>query len=472
MEMIKTGDLYLWIFILQIFIDTSQSNPIVEGSQSYRSCSSNRFLTFTSASYYYGSCTWNAKNALNSNCNYPTSCTIHASNTWLGHDPCVGYVKYLTWTETCTDIWTTWTSWSCPSTCTTQTLTRSRSCNRPSGCSGSTSQSSSCLSVGCPRHGEWGSWDTWNSCTVTCGGGTKIRSRECNNPSPLNSGNNCGYPGPYTSTETISCNTLDCFRCGNRDYVYSLSTTLSTDSTQRQIILLEDASLRMSCCGVIKKWTFHAGKSGEIKFQVWRKSGTTYTLVGQNSYTVPAGATGVTHTYQVPEFDRIITQSGDLIGWFCLSDPVVSYSAGSAMYPDNIRIGTLTAGLTVYEGDTYPWSSVTYTNDISYAVKVSTADSGSPYFVNMGLTATVFDNTAIGSRVYTVRVWDPDRREDLIVTPTTSTTYLNYKNGYIVTGSALSVGTYSLSLSVTDTCQNAAVATATIQVVNTVRVPY
>ncbi|XP_062599065.1 uncharacterized protein LOC134260528 [Saccostrea cucullata] len=466
-KMTRTRNIYLWIFGIQILIDTSESNPIVEGSQSYRSCSSNRFLTFTSASYYYNSCSWNAKNKLNSNCNYPTSCTIHASNTWLGHDPCVGNVKYLSWTETCTDIWTSWTSWSCPSSCTTQTLTRSRSCNRPSGCSGSSSQSSSCLSLGCPRHGEWGEWDTWNSCTVTCGGGTRVRSRECNNPSPLNGGNNCGYPGPYTSTETISCNTLDCFRCGNRDYVYSLSTTSSSDSTQRQIILLEDASFRISCCGVIQKWTFHARKSGEIKFQVWRKSGTTYTLVGQNSYSVPAGATGVTHTYQVPEFDRIITQSGDLIGWFCPSDPVVSYSSGSAVYPDNIRIGTLAAGLTVYEGDTYTWSSVAYTNDISYAIKVSTADSGSPYFVNMGLTVTVFDTTAVGSRVYTVSVRDPDRREDLIVTPTTSTAHLNYQSGYIVTESALSVGRYSVSLSVTDSCQNSAAATITVQVINT-----
>ncbi|XP_062579590.1 uncharacterized protein LOC134241564 [Saccostrea cucullata] len=85
----------------------------------------------------------------------------------------------------------------------------------------------------------------------------------------------------------------------------------------------------------------------------------------------------------------------------------------------------------------------------------------------MGLTVTVFDTTAVGSRVYTVSVWDPDRREDLIVTPTTSAAHLNYQSGYIVTESALSVGTYSLSLSVTDTCQNSAAATITVQVINT-----
>ncbi|XP_056012799.1 protocadherin-9-like isoform X2 [Ostrea edulis] len=467
MDMCKRNYFCLWIFSILISVDISGGYTITEGDSSSRSCSAVQFLTFSNARYFEGSCIWDATSALNTNCNYVSSCTIQATNSWLGHDPCVGAHKDLVWQESCTDIWTSWSSWTCPTTCTSQTLTRTRTCNRPAGCSGSSSESSDCLSVGCPRHGEWGTWDTWNSCSVTCGGGTKTRSRECDNPSPHNGGNTCGYPGPYTDTETVNCNTLDCFICGSRDYVHSISTTSSTNTAQRQIVLIEDASLRLTCCGVIKTWTFHAGRAGEINFQVWRKDGTTYTLLGKNSYTVPAGATGITHTYQVPEFDRITTQSGDLIGWFCPVDPVVSFSSGNLDYPDNIRVGTLAAGVTMYEGSTFSWTSVGYTNDISYAIKVSTADSGSPYFVNMGLTSTVYDNTMIGSRVYAVSVWDADKRETITISPTTAVTHLNYNNGYIVTESDLSLGTYSLSLRATDSCQNSIEATGTIEVVNT-----
>lgn len=54
---------------------------------------------------------------------------------------------------------------------------------------------------------------------------------------------------------------------------------------------------------------------------------------------------------------------------------------------------------------------------------------GSPYFVNMGLTSTVYDNTMIGSRVYAVSVWGADKRETITISPTTAVTHLNYNNG-------------------------------------------
>ncbi|XP_078323635.1 cadherin-23-like isoform X2 [Crassostrea virginica] len=458
---------YLWIIGILISTKKAVAYSITEGQSSLRSCSSGKFLTFSSAEYYAGSCRWGATRKMNDNCNYPTSCTVHASNSWLDNDPCVGSVKTLTWGESCTDIWTAWTSWNCPSSCTSQTLTRTRTCNRPGGCSGSSTDSSNCLTLGCPRHGEWGNWDTWNSCTVTCGGGTSTRFRQCNNPSPYNGGNSCGHPGPYTDTETQSCNPLDCFLCGTRDYFYSISTTSASDSSQRQLVLMEDVAFRLSCCGVIKRWTFHASKTGQVDFQIWRYAGKAYTLIGQNSYTVPAGATGIVHTYQVPEFERISVQSGDLIGWYCSSNPVISYSSGNSNYPDNVRIGTLAAGDTLFEGGTYSWGSVSYTHDISYAIKVTTENSGSPYFVNMGLTFTVFDNTAVGSRLLSVSVWDPDGREEITVSPSTSVAFLNYQNGYIVSESTVSVGSYSLTLIATDTCQNTVTGTTSVKVINT-----
>ena len=85
-----------------IFVFTEVAYSITEGQSSFRSCSSGKFLTFSSAEYYAGSCRWWATSKMNSNCNYPTSCTVHATNSWLDNDPCVGSVKTLTWGESCT----------------------------------------------------------------------------------------------------------------------------------------------------------------------------------------------------------------------------------------------------------------------------------------------------------------------------------------------------------------------------------
>lgn len=66
-------------------------------------------------------------------------------------------------------------------------------------------------------HGGWGDWEEWYACTVTCGTGSQYRFRYCNNPlvycngndCPSCSGSYCGY-NPKKSTETRSCNELDC----------------------------------------------------------------------------------------------------------------------------------------------------------------------------------------------------------------------------------------------------------------------
>nr|XP_022292890.1 thrombospondin-2-like [Crassostrea virginica]XP_022294792.1 thrombospondin-2-like [Crassostrea virginica] len=119
--------------------------------------------------------------------------------------------------------WGTWSGWwSCSTTCGGGTKQRTRYCDNPvpsyggSSCSGSSVESTTCNTDGCPVHGGWGNWNGWGSCSPWCGSGTKKRIRYCNNPAPLYGGNSCSG----SSVEHTTCNNY--YDCG--EYI-SLDTS-------------------------------------------------------------------------------------------------------------------------------------------------------------------------------------------------------------------------------------------------------
>ncbi|CAG2209655.1 Hemicentin-1,Coadhesin,Thrombospondin-2,Thrombospondin-1,Mucin-like protein [Mytilus edulis] len=117
-----------------------------------------------------------------------------------------------------------WSPWSsCNVTCGggTKYISKTRTCTHPEpkyggqSCNGSTTETSAflCNSMACPIDGEWssfGSWSPWSSCNVTCGGGTKSRSknRTCTNPEPKYGGQTCN--GSTTETTAVLCNSMAC----------------------------------------------------------------------------------------------------------------------------------------------------------------------------------------------------------------------------------------------------------------------
>ncbi|XP_078327552.1 thrombospondin-1-like isoform X2 [Crassostrea virginica] len=125
--------------------------------------------------------------------------------------------------ETVNGGWGTWYGWgSCSTTCGCGTKQRTRYCDNPvpsyggSSCSGSSVESTTCNTNGCPVHGGWGNWNGWGSCSPWCGSGTKKRTRYCNNPAPLYGGNSCSG----SSVEHTTCNNYN----GCRGYI-SLDTS-------------------------------------------------------------------------------------------------------------------------------------------------------------------------------------------------------------------------------------------------------
>jgi len=51
-------------------------------------------------------------------------------------------------------------------------------------------------------------WSQWSECSVTCGGGTRTRTRNCTNPEPMGGGKDCTDIGEPVQEQ--ECNNQTC----------------------------------------------------------------------------------------------------------------------------------------------------------------------------------------------------------------------------------------------------------------------
>ncbi|XP_060574668.1 coadhesin-like [Ruditapes philippinarum] len=110
--------------------------------------------------------------------------------------------------------WAGWSSWeSCPVTCDIGIQKRHRKCTNPSPlrhgnhCFGDSMDVKLCKQNPCDAsNGGWSNWNTWSSCSVSCGGGVKTRSRSCSNPVPGIHGKPC----VGDNMQVVTCNKEDC----------------------------------------------------------------------------------------------------------------------------------------------------------------------------------------------------------------------------------------------------------------------
>ncbi|XP_060586807.1 SCO-spondin-like isoform X3 [Ruditapes philippinarum] len=105
--------------------------------------------------------------------------------------------------------WELWSSWeTCNVTCGGGSQRRNRNCIAPlhggDSCTGSSEQWQECNTNNCPVDGEWETWMSWSNCNVSCGGGASLRQRVCHEPQ--HGGADC--EGAHE--ETMECGTLDC----------------------------------------------------------------------------------------------------------------------------------------------------------------------------------------------------------------------------------------------------------------------
>ncbi|XP_057291426.1 hemicentin-1-like isoform X2 [Hydractinia symbiolongicarpus] len=91
-----------------------------------------------------------------------------------------------------------WTNYSlCSKTCDGGVQMRTRECNNPTplaggkDCVGLRLENRTCGNEICPVDGGFGDWSNYSLCSKTCDGGVQMRTRECNNPTPLAGGKDC-----------------------------------------------------------------------------------------------------------------------------------------------------------------------------------------------------------------------------------------------------------------------------------------
>ncbi|CAC5388105.1 HMCN [Mytilus coruscus] len=385
--------------------------------------------------------------------------------------------------------WGNWGSYgACSVTCEGGIQYRDRSCDSPAaycggsicaGCNGpscsytDTSSQTCNEDICCPVDGGWETWREWYSCPVTCGGGTQYRYRYCTDPviycngaiCPDCEGEDCG-DDPQKDTDPRTCNTLDCNVCGNREIGYGSpsSYTANIGGSTGFGVLAESGFYEATCCGIVKTWEFYASRSGELHLLVWRKSGTTYTLAGENIYIVPSNAVGKTITYTLRELDHLSLEDGDIIGWYTSGLEIIPYSSSD---PQNFRMTTMTA---VEEGNTYDWSSVAYTHDRAYAIRVHTDDDTAPFYTNLDREVVIFDEEPSGTTIYRVKYYNGDTRDTLTVTYTSSSTDFAFSTvtNFVYLTTSPTVGTYNMTFSLEDSCGNRdSSKTLTIKVLNT-----
>ncbi|XP_060558848.1 A disintegrin and metalloproteinase with thrombospondin motifs adt-1-like [Ruditapes philippinarum] len=107
------------------------------------------------------------------------------------------------------NIWSPWQTWStCSVSCGIGKWSRSRTCSTGIDCIGEPIQYGACFKQSCQKDldGSWGSWSDFANCSRTCGNGVQHRHRQCNNPAPQNGGQNCtGSAQDFRACATFPC---------------------------------------------------------------------------------------------------------------------------------------------------------------------------------------------------------------------------------------------------------------------------
>ncbi|XP_053380160.1 sushi, von Willebrand factor type A, EGF and pentraxin domain-containing protein 1-like [Mercenaria mercenaria] len=144
--------------------------------------------------------------------------------------PCNGHVctnGENNFTCTCQDGWSGSTCTVPPDFCINNLCENGATC-----ISGETNYECTCLpgynGTFCeiqPVNGDWSGWTSWSECSLSCGSGTRNRTRQCDSPPPDTYGTDC----IGDQIETTACNVESCPVCKEFERKYGTRLNCSTD---------------------------------------------------------------------------------------------------------------------------------------------------------------------------------------------------------------------------------------------------
>ncbi|XP_033724567.1 uncharacterized protein LOC117314609 [Pecten maximus] len=267
----------------------------------------------------------------------------------------------------------------------------------------------------CGRDGGVSTWTAWSLCTATCDGGTRTRSRTCDNPEPISPGTGCSD----TLTDSKDCFTVACPSCGEHVSGFlrmePWNMTSYNDSESGVAYLLTNTHYEIICCESIAAIEFHTTHEGSITFSMWRPSGGSYSVVASVAYTVTAEEVNTTVNYTFGLGDRMIAHIGDMLGWYTAGDNMIPYilCTGEENCPNATKKAPFASE--PIAASTFAWGSdgtVTTFPDRAYAIKFYTNPNTVPYVNQTEMDTFVKDHEppgtwAIDYSIFTDELGDP-----------------------------------------------------------------
>ncbi|CAC5414339.1 FAT4 [Mytilus coruscus] len=262
----------------------------------------------------------------------------------------------------------------------------------------------------------------------------------------------------YTSAVACGVKTVGGANLGGGSYTNLDNTTSGAGYLAKAYIL--------DCCGLLSGFNVEIAELGTIHLQIWRLSGTTYTLVHSSQYTFSTADALTVHALPIATANQPTILENDMLGWYATGTDMVPYDNGAGAVDQNYRVGAGSAS-----GPT-SFNSGSILNSRSYAINLVTAENSVPYFTNGDTKISFLDTktVSLGITLYQMSFTDDDKDDtDLTVAlTTTDTTFISDLRHRIKSRqNDWTVGEYKLDFSVKDQCLNEGTTTLTICVNNT-----
>lgn len=225
---------------------------------------------------------------------------------------------------------------------------------------------------------------------------------------------------------------------------------------------------KVGCCGLLSAWNVKIAAKGTIHLQIWRSSGTSYTLVHSNTYTFSTDDALKVQTLPIDAADRPTLLTDDIIGWFVPSPAtdMVEYFNGAGAVDQNYRVATGSSSGPV------DFSSGSLLNGRSYAININVVPNTPPEFTNLPATVSYLDTKFINTGVYLYQLTFTDVDKDdttlTAVREDETTGYgLDLRYRISTRASNYEVGTFYLKYILKDQCENTVIDTLTLMINNT-----